>query len=203
MIFKAGRVALCVVVVGMMLAGCGGGGADEAAGSVEVSSSTAGMPTIPVDPWAVPEVIDVAYVSRVMNEIESILDQATDDVYFSHTYSERTEQMLKDIYAEPYLSSAQSQYSDASARSGDQIRRDKQPSLVAVKRLTTARPDCVHAIVMLDSNPARVEYREPAEFGVTLRRSEAVGSWNKTGWLESVFRLAGEDGSGNVDQCVS
>ena len=57
-------VAVAVVVAG--LAGCGVGGSSGADGP------TATRPTVPPDPYAVPAVIDEAYVNRVL----AALDQA-------------------------------------------------------------------------------------------------------------------------------
>ncbi|MEA2843187.1 MAG: hypothetical protein QOJ69_858, partial [Actinomycetota bacterium] len=61
-------VALAVAVAGLV--GCGGGGSSGADGP------TATVPTVPPDPFAVPPVIDEAYVNRVL----AALDQAVGDV---------------------------------------------------------------------------------------------------------------------------
>ena len=61
-------VAAAVVAVGV--AGCGGDDSGAADGP------TASVPTVPPDPYAVPAVIDEAYVNRVL----AALDQAVGDV---------------------------------------------------------------------------------------------------------------------------
>ena len=61
-------VAAAVVAVGV--AGCGGDGSGATDGP------TASVPTTPPDPYAVPAVIDEAYVNRVL----AALDQANGDV---------------------------------------------------------------------------------------------------------------------------
>lgn len=200
-------LVLLVVVGLLMVAGCGGG--DSAQSKVEGGEPTGGgamaIPTIPaLEPaqsWTPPEVIDVAYVQRVMNELERINLEIILEAYKTNRFSEVVEQKLNDIYAEPHLSAAISDVSEGSYAEHPELREDARPASVNVKFLRTARMDCINAIVDLDYRPVSKTQSDPIEFSVTLRRSESSLLWNPTHWRTSDWN--GTSGAtGKVDRCA-
>jgi hypothetical protein len=179
-----------------LLAGCGSGGLDSAAERPEASG-----PTSSADPWVVPDPIDIAYVQRVVNEIEEQRDFLLDEVYASHQLSELSKSRLRAIYAQPYLEAALDGASKGSMEEHPDVKADSAPARVPVKFIRSVRSDCINAIVDVDDSPALSKQAEVMEFAVTLRRATSVADSNITQWQESNWDATSAD-NGKVDRCA-
>ena len=190
------REFLVVLAVSTLLAGCGSGGD----GSSE-EESAAHTSTSSVDPWAVPDPIDIAYVQRVVDEIEYQRDFVLDEIYSSHQFSSVSESRIRALYVEPYLDLALRRASEESMQDHPNVKADSAPARVPVKAIRSARTDCISAVVDVDTGPSVKAGGEVVEFAVTLRRADSLAESNITQWQESDWDGTSSD-DGKVDRCV-
>lgn len=189
------RFVLVLLSAAMMLAGCGSGGSSSS------EATPSDTPTSSTDPWALPQTIDVAYVQRVVNEIEEQRDFYLDDIHSAHQFSKTTEDRIRAIYVEPYLSEALQGASESSMKEHPELKDDTAPSLVPVKSIRSGSPTCISAVVDVDDSPGLKEPGKVVEFVVTLRRAKSVAESNITQWQESNWD--GTSGaSGKKDRCA-
>ncbi len=205
-IVPMGRLVARVVVVGVAAAmvvaargGCGGGAASGADGP------TATVPTLPPDPYAVPAVIDEAYVNRVL----AALDQSNGDVvrmvFSTKTLSSDAIERLQALYVGDALN-LQFQLFQTDIF-GEFAGYKPNPGNVGTKvaRLITVRPECIFAEVSRDYSNVSVDPDSRLEKQwVALVRADPTtssGSYNSTPWLYSYSGFT-KDFSAPEDPCA-
>ncbi|HEV3402349.1 MAG TPA: hypothetical protein VG078_11060, partial [Acidimicrobiales bacterium] len=87
-----------VAALALLLGGCGGGDGDEA---LPPPPSIAEPTTVPADPYAVPAVIDAAYVNRVLEGLDAAMSDVVRLVIRSRDLPPEAVERLEAIYAEP------------------------------------------------------------------------------------------------------
>ncbi len=90
-------MAAVAVAVALVLAACGGGGDEEAA---PPPTPIAEPTTVPADPYAIPPVIDAAYVNRVLEGIDAAVGEVVRIVYRTRDVPPEVIDRLKAIYLE-------------------------------------------------------------------------------------------------------
>jgi hypothetical protein len=182
------------------LAGCGG------AGSSGGDGPTATVPTVPPDPFAVPPVIDEAYVNRVL----AALDQADGDVLrmvvSTKTIPPEVIERLKALYVGEELLQLQVDVlqSDLFNRL-DGYKPVPGNKRTNVTRLITARPSCIFAEVSRDFSEVAVspdprlakQWIGLVPMDSTLDRR----AYNRTTWIY-IYEGFPNDGSEPEDPCA-
>jgi hypothetical protein len=75
---RRGRWVVVLTALALLLGACGGGDDDEA---LPPPPSIAEPTTVPADPYAVPAVIDAAYVNRVLEGLDAAVGDVVRIVY--------------------------------------------------------------------------------------------------------------------------
>ncbi|MGH9155461.1 MAG: hypothetical protein ACRD1K_06440 [Acidimicrobiales bacterium] len=152
--------------------------------------STGATTTVPVDPFAIPEVIDAAYVNRVLAALYKIDGDLHREVLASGGVEVEVIQRLTSIYGEPQrnleLNALPSVLRDDPAI----FRVPPGDRRVTVISIVTARSDCI--ITLADLSYAEVLYTATTigqqEFFMVVLRSRstdgnALKDFNPTPWM--------------------
>jgi hypothetical protein len=193
-------VAVAVAVAAVGLAGCGGGGDSDDEGP------TATVPTTPPDPYAVPAVIDEAYVNRVL----AALDQLSGDVL-------RTFLMTKTLPPDAIDRLEAAYVPDLARRQSDALQANlyallaEHPTIpgnrhTEVSRLITARRSCIFAEVKRDYSEvvAAPDPRLEKQWVslIPLDPSMDPHNYNRTSWVYSYDGYP-EDSAPPEDPCAN
>lgn len=143
--------------VAVVIAACSSG--DDQAGPT-ASLGTA-PPTTAADPYAIPEVIDVAYVNRVLEGLDSAVGEVTRMVVKARTIPPEAVERLKALYTGEFLQLSVDRYQDDMRDGFSTYKPDPGDPTTEVAELINASPTCVFARVSRDysavtsrSNPA-------------------------------------------------
>ena len=111
-----------------------------------VAGGTATVPTAvtttTVDPWAVPAVIDVAYLQRVMDRLDQSLGDALRELVAAKSVDPKVDQILRAIYSDSELPVAER---DFQLHPGDlaKFRTDPGDPASRVTGVLSSTPNCV------------------------------------------------------------
>lgn len=184
------------LVVGMavvLLAG-GCGGDDDATPPTTRQVSTT------VDPFAVPDPIDVAYVERVMAALDHLYGDAAREVARERALTDEFEAIMRSIYADKFVGLVLETWQKEEDRSFANLAATPGDPTTQITEAIALRPDCVVIAVDRDRSPvlAQAEPVGHQEYVVLERPADAVSSRrNPTGW---VMALDGFDTSGPVTE---
>jgi hypothetical protein len=149
--------------------------------------ATEPAPTTTTNPYAVPAVIDAAYVNRVLAGLDAVIGDVTRLVLRTKTIPPEAYDRLKAVYSDPdFLQIAIDGY-QLDIREGFRAYR-LQPgnNVTTVTELLTARSDCIFAKVERDFSAVGVSSQDrPRIQWVGLRRLDAArdpNQLNPTSW---------------------
>ncbi len=165
-----------MLVAGLVLAACGG--KDETLGP----TATVPQPTTTVDPYAVPDVIDEAYVNRVLAGLDQVVGNVTRLVVGTRSVPPEVIDRLKALYVDgDALQLVVDIYQHDLLADLEGIRANPGNRRTAITQLISADPDCVFAKVHTDaslvSSLPRAEYDQ---WIAIVRTEESI--YNPTGW---------------------
>lgn len=199
-----GRLAAGLLVVGLAaacLAGCGSG--DSAADGPTATLGTAPPVT---DPYALPEVIDAAYVNRVLAALDQAVGDVVRIVVSTRTLSPEAIERLQAWYLGDALQLKFGNFQRDIFNDFTMYRQNPGNKKTVVTSLITARPNCIFAEVSRDfsavgANPDPNLSRQWTAL-VPANRNKDVGYYNPTPWMLTYdgFR---EDLSQPPDPCAA
>ncbi len=155
-------------VVGLVLAGCGGGphSTNVADTPPSVVTSTS------VDPaFVVPASIDAAYVEQVLRVLDHVQGDVVRSVVASGAFGPHEVAPLRAVFNDPELS-GQVQGFAGLVEVLDRFQRPPGDNRSEVVRLLTARPDCIYAETSVDISATVVDAPPPFRRYVALRPSQ-------------------------------
>lgn len=187
--FRWGLSAVAITLAACALAACGGG-------SGERTSATLGtaVTTTTTDPYAVPAVIDEAYVNRVLAGLDAAVGDVVRLVVREKAVTPEAMDRLKSLYAGSALDQQVEGFRSATGFSN--FRSPPGNRKTQVVHLATVRGDCLFAEVTRDFSP--VVLTRPTIAGqrnwVALRKAanSALGG-NPTGWVADFDEVGGPD----------
>lgn len=186
--------AIMVVTVAL-LAGCGGR-------EPYPDGPTASVPTVPpttANPYAVPDVVDIAYVNRVLAGLDQLVGDVTRLVIASRAITPEVAERVKAIYiAEPSNPESRAQRKIESLEDG--IRRDFPDTkaspgnaVTTVVEIIAATPSCIFAMVNQDYSAASTKPSPPPLTHwvglVPLDPANDPNHYNPTAWVFAVNGL--------------
>jgi hypothetical protein len=202
-VVRPGPFVLCLT----LLAGaCSGGGDDPDPSATPPRPSSTATPapspstTAPADPFAIPEVIDAAYVNRVLAALYAIHGDAVRDVLRTRTVDPRSSK-LSDVYAEPQLSREFEGLIRLLQSDPNQFRDSPGNRRVTVVSLEIATPRCIVATVEADFSEVVVvpPSDDPSSRDlVALMPAPPTGgrvTQNPTPWMVALARVINPDES--------
>lgn len=137
-----------------------------------------------VDPYAVPDVIDKAYIEKVISAIDVERNKTTDKVILEDRFDPIDEQRLRALYGGDALDWQLSHWRDAVyVEHPEKDGRTSIPALgMAVTAIHEASQDCVWVNTLF--TPSGLPDRPPFEVGQVLQRRSSIDrSFNPTGWV--------------------
>jgi hypothetical protein len=172
-------VGVALTVAAAALVACDRGGDSGA------DSPTATVPTTPPDPYAVPAVIDEAYLNRVLAALDQAFGDVVRMVVSTKTLSPEAIQRLQALYVGDALN-LQFQLFQADILNG-LTGYKAAPGNVKTKatKLITVRPECVFAQVSRDYAEVSVkpDPRLGTQWVAIVPRNNHPGEYNETPWL--------------------
>ncbi len=182
-----------VLLVSLSAGGCsrgeGGEAPTEAVQQLEATTPVTAVPTAPMgsaappaDPYAVPAVIDAAYVNRVMAAIGKVRVRSRTHI-LNGRFDSETESYIRSVYGGVSLEFGLRNAADEALAPRRDIRKDPVPSTVAVNDIKRSTSSCIWFLASVDdkanqlspSNPGRIEY--------VLRSQEHDRDLNPTPWV--------------------
>ena len=178
-------------------AACSGGGADKGrAGAnpalatdpphVNPTLATVPAPTTTTNPYAVPAVIDAAYVNRVMTGLDAVMGDASRALIRSTTITSEVYDRLRAIYSNNSLLQLVVDSMEDEIRQGfTGFKPNPGNRMTSVTGLITAQPDCIFVRVNRDYSAMSPEADSTDVQWVALKpleRSRDPHGHNPTSW---------------------
>jgi hypothetical protein len=184
----AGRTAIRVALAAALLAAsaaCSPSGADKAGPTATVRTEPERTTT--TNPYAVPAVIDAAYVNRVLAGLDAAIGDVTRLVLRTRTIPPEAYDRLKALYADPVdLQVSIDGFQKDIRENFGFYRTDPGNEVTLVSELITAHPDCIFTRVRRDYTPVGVSPSASLEVqwvGLKpLDRSRDPNGFNPTPW---------------------
>lgn len=166
-----------VATVGiLLLAGACGGGDDTAAPDPTVPTSVATPSTAvttPSDPFTIPEVIDAAYVDRVLVELNKVYGDVVRKIRATGRYERSDLDPLRAIFNDPLLESQVTQFATIVSHDPALYKQPIGDRTIAVKELLTVGPDCIYAKAVFDTSAVAADPPPVREKYIVLRPTQA------------------------------
>ncbi len=183
------RDSLVAVAMALALVGaCSSSGSNETADTTVPTAPPETTTTAAGDPFAIPDVIDEAYVNRVLAALDQIDGDAVRDVVARGTITFESNARVRAIYNDPEYGQQAEGLRDLLA--GDSARFKAPPGnrKTTVLRLMHANAECIFAAVKVDFSQVVVSppSTAPDEFqALVLERTQLAADpegLNPTGW---------------------
>ena len=181
---RVARRALFAAVLLVALGACSGG-SDDAAPSATVGTEPATTTT--TDPYAIPAVIDEAYVNRVLAGLEMALSDVDRLIVQNRSIPQEAIDRLRALYADAQLLQLRLDVMQDELRTGlSGYQANPGVGKTTVVSLITATKECLYAQVDRDYSDVAVNpdprYRTQWIALEPLTRSNDARGYNPTGW---------------------
>ena len=182
-------------VAALLAGGCGGGSRGQTSGAT--------VPTLPAttstttDPFAVPDVITLEYLDRVLAELDRIDGEATRKIVAAKELTPEAIALIESIYAEPELPRRLSLWERDLENDLPGAKDNPKARTTSTNRLISSSTSCLFAAVMRDYSGPSLFPPPPEESFIALRPSGA----NFSGWV-IVFDGFNADGSEPPNPCA-
>ncbi len=180
------------------LAACGG--------KSEPLGPTATVPigTTTTNPYAVPQVIDEAYVNRVLAGLDHAAGEMLRLVVSTKTIPPEALERLRALYIGSPRQNQLSLFSADAADGFANYRPSPSDHETVISRLIVASPDCIFAEVLRDYSGASLTASEPTTLWVVLVPSDKYvvrSVYNSTNWVY-IYDGLERDGTAPEDPCA-
>jgi hypothetical protein len=184
------RRALLLILPLVLLAGCKDTGASSPPETIPDPTTTLEPPSLPsttatttlADPFAVPAVIDLAYVQRVLEAIYHLDGELTRHIYAKKLPDAEFEARLRAIFAGEELAGSKRILQENAAEGFARFANPPGDPVVRATEIIQATPTCMVVRAELDFRP---QYKNPGSKDppavIELRRFEVL-PFNPTGW---------------------
>ena len=143
---------------------------------------TTARPTTTSDPYAIPPVIDVAYVNRVLGALDQAVGDVTRMVAAQQEVSPTSQARLGEIYSDDVVPLRVRAYQTDLDAGLPGYRTPPGNQETTTQDLISARPQCIFAKVIRDASAVTVNPVASSTVWVALRRSSSPRTNNPTGW---------------------
>ena len=196
------RVAVAGCMLAVALAGCSSDG-DPAPATATLGTAPPVTPA--TDPYAVPPVIDAAYVNRVLEALDAANGDVLRMVVESKTIPREALDRLDALYLGEFLQ-IQRDLLAADLQSGfANLRSDPANQTTTVTELVTADPDCIFAQVRRDYSPVVLRTNPSLDTQWVMLRpldpSRDPNNYNPTPWIYTYDGFQ-PDGTAPPNRCI-
>lgn len=181
---RAVRLALVALLLAASAA-CRASSAEKVSGPT-ATVATEPAPTTTTNPYAVPPVIDAAYVNRVLAGLDSVTGDVVRLVVQTRTIPPEAYDRLRAVYAEDKWLQLDIDSLQSDLRNG-LVGYRPQPgnAVTTVTQLLTVSPTCVFSRVNRDYSPVGTNSSSSDTQWIALKplnRDRDPSGYNKTGW---------------------
>ena len=176
----------CLVALPLLVAAsCDDRAGDPGNGATVPEEATTTSTTAPADPYAVPDVIDTAYVDRVLAALYKVDGDAGRIIVREGEIVPDAANTLRAIYGRDALSDQLDQWGESV---GDRFRGLRSPPgdiKATVTALRSAKPTCVFAAVLMDFSGTAAVASDPIPTYIALFQKEPAedpANVNPTPW---------------------
>lgn len=182
---RAARAALAALLLAASAACDSSSDADRSSAAAN-TVATEPAPTTTTNPYAVPAVIDEAYVNRVLAGLDQVMGDANRALILARTITAEVYDRLRAIYGNNNLLQLVVDAIEDEARSGF-VGYKAEPGnrLTTVTRLITSNPTCVFASVQRDYSAMSPAPSRPESQWIALKPLEPPRDphgYNQTSW---------------------
>ena len=175
--FRRGSVLVVAALLAGSCSGGGSGGDDDGRSGATVPEDTASASSTTTvadgaGEFAVPAVIDEAYVNRVLAELDRVQGDVFRRIVATGSFAQSELVPLRAVFNDPELS-GQAQGFASLVGSIDKAKNPPGDNRTTVVRLLTARPECIYAETTIDLSATVLEPPPPRTAWVALRPSQA------------------------------
>ena len=174
----------------LLLAGCtasSGGGALPATTTtllppLETTTTVPPTSSTVAAAFAVPAVIDLPYVQRVLETLYHLDGEATRQAYVKGALDDETDERLEALFANPRLASAKRNLRDSAQDGFRVLANPPGDAKVLAAGIVQATATCMVVRADLDYGPQYKEFRAPQPQAVIQMERAPVLPYNPTGW---------------------
>lgn len=165
---------------------CSNGAADRDSAGANPTLATDPPTTTTTNPYAVPAVIDVAYVNRVLAGLDAAMGDATRLVLRTRTIPREAYDRLRAIYGnDDWLQLAIDNFQADMRRQFTGYRAEPGNKISTVTELITSSPSCVFVRTVRDYSPIGASSKTADVQWIALKplqMSRDPNGYNPTGW---------------------
>jgi hypothetical protein len=200
---RAGRCVgglLALTLLGAALAGCDRSSTEAQPQGATVP--TAAPTTTTTDPYAVPAVIDIAYVNRVLAGLDAVMGDVIRLIVSTRIIPREAADRVRAVYATDHLLNLTLDgFSQDVAAGLEDYRREPGNRVTKVSQVIEASPSCIFASVTTDYSAISAHGGSSSSLSwvalVPRNPSRDPFSFNETGWM---LRYDGVQGDGSAPQ---
>lgn len=173
-----------LVLAATGVAACSGG--DDSPPTATVAAPSTTTTTAATDPYAVPAVIDAAYVNRVLAGLDAAVGDVVRLVVRTRSIPQEAIDRLRSLYADEVLRLRLEGFHEDVRDGFSEYRPEPGNKATVVAELITATPDCFFARVQRDYSAVSRAPGIPEAQWVALRRRAPLretAHYNPTGWV--------------------
>lgn len=201
-----GKVAFRAVMAASALAASACSSSSTGAAGPSATVPTEPPTTTTTNPYAVPEVIDVAYVNRVLAGLDALRGDLTRLIVTSRTIPREAYDRMRAMYGtDEWLQLRIDTFQSDMRRGFSGYKLDPGNQITIVNQLLTARKDCIFARVTRDYSavgPGASSISDKNWVGlIPLDRSRDPKGYNQTQWSLSYDGFP-PDRSQPADPCI-
>jgi len=185
--FGRGAVVAGVVVLGLVLPACSRSDATPPSPTVRAESTTTSTTTVEQS-YAIPDVIDAAYVNRVLAALEHVAGDVVRRIHATGQFTPDDLIPLRAIYNDPEFEIQTQLFATLVGEASTQ-HSPPGDNLVSVRRLIAANPRCIYAQIEIDATPTVLDPPPPRTTFVELQSTQPgadPSALNPTPWSVSV-----------------
>jgi hypothetical protein len=186
---RARSTITAALLAASALAACSGGDDSDAVTSATVGTAPpTTSTTAPVDPYAVPETVDAAYVERVLNKLYEVVGDADRIAVERRSVPPEVNDRLIAVY-DPFIAPTVVNVKLESAVTGfERLVDPPGDQTVVIEGVRETSPACITAQGKLDSSQLLVEPVDLGDLVFELRPLDQLNDpkgYNPTGWVIS------------------
>jgi len=174
------RLTVVSAVLALLVAGACGG-KEEPLGP----TATLGQPTTTTDPYAIPAVIDQAYVNRVLAGLDHAVGEVTRIVVRERAIPQEAVDRLKALFVGEFLSLRVASYEADMRDNFSGYRENPGDRTTVVTRIISSSPSCIFAEVERDYSAGsnRPEAATTTTQWIAIRHTANFVDFNPTKWI--------------------
>ncbi len=201
------RLAQAIPLMVLLLAACWGGAAGKKpVGPTVPTEAPPTSTTAPPDVSTVPAVIDEAYLNEVLKALNKVDGDAMRLIVQEEDLVRPAAERFRSIYLGENLNDELRRWGDQVGKGFDNFRKPPGDKVNQVRRIITARPDCVYVETVEDASAVLVRATQTFVIFVGLKSKVATedpNGFNPTPWMITFAGTSPDQTDPGMNPCLS